>query len=53
MKNATLIDLSRIELEPMHSRQHDALEKLDLAYRSLCAMLYNYAPMSGHPGGSI
>jgi len=22
-------------------------------YRSLCAMLYNYVPMSGHPGGSI
>ena len=53
MKNATLIDLSRIEVEPMHSRQLDALEKLDLAYRSLCAMLYNYAPLSGHPGGSI
>jgi transketolase len=28
-------------------------EKLDLVYRSLCALLYNYAPMSGHPGGSI
>jgi transketolase len=30
-----------------------AYEKLDAAYRTLCAMLYNYAPMSGHPGGSI
>jgi transketolase len=28
-------------------------ERLDLMYRSLCAMLYNYVPMSGHPGGSI
>jgi transketolase len=28
-------------------------EQLDLMYRSLCAMLYNYVPMSGHPGGSI
>ena len=28
-------------------------ERLDLAYRSLCALLYNYVPMSGHPGGSI
>ena len=28
-------------------------EKLDLVYRSLCALLYNYVPMSGHPGGSI
>ncbi len=25
----------------------------DLVYRSLCAVLYNYVPMSGHPGGSI
>lgn len=29
------------------------LESLDAAYRSLCAMLYNYVPGSGHPGGSI
>jgi transketolase len=29
------------------------LEAFDLVYRSLCALLYNYAPMSGHPGGSI
>lgn len=28
-------------------------EKLDTIYRSLCAMMYNYAPLSGHPGGSI
>jgi transketolase len=28
-------------------------ETLDLAYRSLCALLYNYVPTSGHPGGSI
>jgi len=26
---------------------------LDLVYRSLCALLYNYVPASGHPGGSI
>lgn len=28
-------------------------ETLDLLYRSLCALLYNYVPTSGHPGGSI
>jgi transketolase len=28
-------------------------ETFDLLYRSLCALLYNYVPMSGHPGGSI
>jgi transketolase len=26
---------------------------LDHAYRALCAILYNYVPGSGHPGGSI
>jgi transketolase len=28
-------------------------EDFDLIYRSLCALLYNYVPASGHPGGSI
>lgn len=28
-------------------------ETYDLLYRTLCAILYNYVPTSGHPGGSI
>jgi len=28
-------------------------ETFDLIYRCLCALLYNYVPTSGHPGGSI
>ncbi|MDI1319579.1 MAG: hypothetical protein PSW75_05205, partial [bacterium] len=28
-------------------------EAFDLLYRTLCAVMYNYAPLSGHPGGSI
>jgi len=28
-------------------------EALDGVYRALCALMYNYVPMSGHPGGSI
>jgi transketolase len=36
---------------PLADMRH--LEKLDLVYRSLCAMLFNYVPTSGHPGGSI
>jgi transketolase len=28
-------------------------ETFDLIYRSLCAILFNYVPTSGHPGGSI
>src|SRR5512143_4378071 len=30
-----------------------SLDLLDQLYRSLCSMLYNYVPTSGHPGGSI
>jgi len=35
------------------SAEHAPLALLDELYRSLCSMLYNYVPMSGHPGGSI
>ncbi len=28
-------------------------EDLDLVYRSLCALMFNYVPKSGHPGGSV
>jgi transketolase len=31
----------------------EPIEFLDLVYRCLCAMLYNFVPGSGHPGGSI
>lgn len=38
---------------PLGDAERDAFEVLDMLYRSLCAILYNYAPTSGHPGGSI
>jgi len=45
------------ELKSAHSPLTDdelsQFEFLDLVYRSLCAILYNYVPGSGHPGGSI
>jgi transketolase len=28
-------------------------ERIDLIYRTLCSILYNFVPTSGHPGGSI
>ncbi len=31
----------------------DAMTKIDLVYRSLCGILFNFVPKSGHPGGSI
>src|SRR5271157_1012918 len=38
---------------PLSPDDLQAFERFDLIYRSLCAMLYNYVPLSGHPGGSI
>jgi transketolase len=38
---------------PLSADELAHFETLDLLYRSLCALLYNYVPMSGHPGGSI
>jgi transketolase len=38
---------------PLSAEELARFETTDLFYRSLCALLYNYVPMSGHPGGSI
>ncbi len=38
---------------PLSSEDLAHFERLDLIYRSLCAMMFNYVPTSGHPGGSI
>jgi len=46
-------DLLEDEPAPLSPEDLARFEALDLAYRSLCALLYNYVPMSGHPGGSI
>ena len=45
--------LSDLGGAPLSADELQAYERLDGIYRALCAMLYNYAPMSGHPGGSI
>jgi transketolase len=38
---------------PLTPEEIQQFERFDLIYRSLCAMLFNYVPTSGHPGGSI
>jgi len=38
---------------PLTDDQVVSFETFDQIYRSLCALMYNYVPMSGHPGGSI
>ena len=37
----------------LDEKSKSSLTKADIVYRTLCALLYNYAPLSGHPGGSI
>jgi transketolase len=39
--------------KPLAETEIAVFEAYDLIYRSLCALLYNYVPTSGHPGGSI
>lgn len=38
---------------PLSPHEVSVFEQFDLIYRTLCAVLYNYVPTSGHPGGSI
>jgi len=38
---------------PLDAATLEQHEQFDLLYRTLCAVMYNYVPLSGHPGGSI
>ena len=46
-------EILKTEKPPLSPEEIGRFEILDLIYRSLCTLLYNYVPMSGHPGGSI
>jgi transketolase len=54
-RRATYVEVTDVLATGSPLAKADAahFEALDLVYRSLCAMLYNYVPTSGHPGGSI
>jgi transketolase len=56
-RRAVCIDVAEIAgprgEQPLTAHELGQFEALDLLYRSLCALLYNYVPTSGHPGGSI
>jgi transketolase len=43
--------LSKVKIQ--ESKITERFEKLDTIYRTLCAVLFNFVPTSGHPGGSI
>jgi transketolase len=46
-------DATRGQAPALPPQELEHFEAFDLIYRSLCAVLYNYVPLSGHPGGSI
>nr|NIR52829.1 hypothetical protein [candidate division KSB1 bacterium]NIR72219.1 hypothetical protein [candidate division KSB1 bacterium]NIS28099.1 hypothetical protein [candidate division KSB1 bacterium]NIT74979.1 hypothetical protein [candidate division KSB1 bacterium]NIU28783.1 hypothetical protein [candidate division KSB1 bacterium] len=48
-----ILDVMKDTRFKLDDQQRDYLETIDLVYRTLCAVLYNFVPTSGHPGGSI
>src|ERR1051326_7671218 len=42
-----------IEPQKLSEDDHQFFEEVDLIYRTLCSIMYNFVPNSGHPGGSI
>ena len=52
-KRAAFIDVRDVTGIRLSWQEMDSFTKLDVAYRTLVAILYNYVPTSGHPGGSI
>jgi len=55
-RRGVYIDISKElkgQKKPLSDKELKVFENFDLTYRSLCALLFNYVPVSGHPGGSI
>lgn len=55
-RRAVYYDISKIgdEIPAVLSGEDERdIKSIDLAYRTLCGILFNFVPMSGHPGGSI
>jgi transketolase len=53
-RRATYLDVtSEVTTPPLSADEAACFTTFDTLYRSLCALLYNYVPTSGHPGGSI
>ena len=46
-------DLLAQEGSPLDAASLEALEAFDRIYRALVTLMFNYVPLSGHPGGSI
>ncbi len=52
-RRAVFIDVGEQVASPLDDETLEHFESFDEVYRSLCALMFNYVPTSGHPGGSI
>src|SRR4249920_637464 len=55
-RRGTFINIAthiRTHGKPLDQTTVENCNTFDLFYRTLCAVMYNYVPLSGHPGGSI
>ena len=55
-RRAVWLDVTESGKELIDSVEKDKVEHLegiDMLYRTLCGVLFNFVPTSGHPGGSI
>ncbi|HUN64959.1 MAG TPA: hypothetical protein VMW43_02590 [Bacteroidota bacterium] len=55
-RRARYYDISALPpamLQVLTPGEAEFFERADLIYRTLCSIMYNYVPTSGHPGGSI
>lgn len=54
VKRAGYFDVTDyVKQYPLPAAEQDELDTLDVAYRALAAVLYNFVPSSGHVGGSV
>ncbi len=52
-RRAFHLDVTAESAAPADQGVLERLERFDLMYRTVCGILYNFVPTSGHPGGSI
>jgi transketolase len=52
-RRSVFLHVTEESRSPLSTEELAAFELFDVVYRSLCAILFNYVPTSGHPGGSI
>ena len=53
-RRAAYLDITTTpQAAPLSADEVGSFETFDMLYRSLCALMFNYVPTSGHPGGSV